>query len=822
MFLVMLSAVSADTGSLEQSLNRLLQYQYGDRGAKELERRLAVSARDPEQQKKAEDLVLKALEQAETPAARTLLGRQLRIVGSRACIPTVENMLAKKELRYVARYILAGLECSEAAEALHRALPASSGNNRAEIIASLAERGYTAALDDMVKGLADKDQTVVFASIRALGRLGGPQAVRALAGLRQTATGLLGAEIDHALIRCAESFLKVGNRKEAIRLYSAFHRPDKNIHLRIAALRGLVLSEPDLAVKRITEALKHPAPEMQQGAMSLMEQVESQEATQAFSVLLKTFPPAQKVLALQILGERIDPAAAPGIRPWILDADSSVQAAALHALGRVGTKDDVLLRARAAARAEGKVCGIARAALIHLKGKGISSVMEQHLKTAKPPIQAELIHALAHRGDLSSTAPLFKTVRHPAGRLQHESLEALAMVGTVKDLPPLLDLLVKTTGAPSAQAMEGVLVQIIKRMKQADPVAQALLKVLPSAPEEVRPLLIRILGLSRSSLALPHLSKALKTGRKAEVEAAVRALSHWPTSVPAQDLLLFSQRTNNPKLRVLAFRGYLALANHSDQAESMYLEALKQAERPEDKKLILARLSKATSREALDQVMGYLSQKNLRQEAVQAAIQIAGQLRHEQPERAKEALQRVLQAHPQAGLRRQAESLITEMDQYQGYLLTWVTTGPFSSKEEKAKTVFETAFSPESKRSEAPWQSLTKGIGNWAINLEATYGSRDQCAAYVKTRIWSPADQPIQLELGSDDGVVAWVNGKKVHSLWTNRGLAPRQDLVQVSLQKGWNTIQLKIVNDTGSWGFCCRVRTRDSTAVAGLKSKAR
>jgi hypothetical protein len=92
----------------------------------------------------------------------------------------------------------------------------------------------------------------------------------------------------------------------------------------------------------------------------------------------------------------------------------------------------------------------------------------------------------------------------------------------------------------------------------------------------------------------------------------------------------------------------------------------------------------------------------------------------------------------------------------------------------------------------------------------------------MRTQIWSPADQDARLEMGSDDSIKVWLNGKLVHSNYANRGMSPRQNLVDVKLQEGWNELMLKVVDNEGGWGFCCRVRSPDGSALEGLKVEAK
>ena len=60
--------------------------------------------------------------------------------------------------------------------------------------------------------------------------------------------------------------------------------------------------------------------------------------------------------------------------------------------------------------------------------------------------------------------------------------------------------------------------------------------------------------------------------------------------------------------------------------------------------------------------------------------------------------------------------------------------------------------------------------------------------------------------VGSDDAVKAWLNGKLVLDNWVQRGVIKDDDLVPVQLQRGANTLLLKIQNGDGPWGFTVRL----------------
>ncbi len=98
--------------------------------------------------------------------------------------------------------------------------------------------------------------------------------------------------------------------------------------------------------------------------------------------------------------------------------------------------------------------------------------------------------------------------------------------------------------------------------------------------------------------------------------------------------------------------------------------------------------------------------------------------------------------------------------------------------------------------------------------LENEYGVIDLTSVYedwyLVTYLWAQIDMPEEtkgtLGIGSDDGVKVWLNGEIVHENWTVRGVAIDNDRVPVTFKKGMNQLVLKIQNQGGPWGFCCRL----------------
>merc|ERR1719247_197056 len=80
-------------------------------------------------------------------------------------------------------------------------------------------------------------------------------------------------------------------------------------------------------------------------------------------------------------------------------------------------------------------------------------------------------------------------------------------------------------------------------------------------------------------------------------------------------------------------------------------------------------------------------------------------------------------------------------------------------------------------------------------------------SAFAKTYLVADSAKNVQLRLGSDDGIAAWVNGV---SVWKNlracRCYADNQDRVNIRLNKGVNLLVVKIGERGGNMGFVAQL----------------
>ena len=106
------------------------------------------------------------------------------------------------------------------------------------------------------------------------------------------------------------------------------------------------------------------------------------------------------------------------------------------------------------------------------------------------------------------------------------------------------------------------------------------------------------------------------------------------------------------------------------------------------------------------------------------------------------------------------------------------------------------------------------------MNLRALLNNEPWCVAYAAACFHSEDARDGWFDLGSNDGIVVWLNGEPVWRKDAFRHALPQQDCVAVRFRRGWNHILLKVGQANGEWGFYFRVLDADGQPMARLEAR--
>jgi hypothetical protein len=155
---------------------------------------------------------------------------------------------------------------------------------------------------------------------------------------------------------------------------------------------------------------------------------------------------------------------------------------------------------------------------------------------------------------------------------------------------------------------------------------------------------------------------------------------------------------------------------------------------------------------------------------------------------------------------------ISHMAEKAGFVTHWWVAGPFPKQvgsvkmhtplpEKKIDFKQTWTFAGDTVR----WQKVIPSTVWGIMPFDRLFG-KVPGVAYAYAEFQLPRNKWLRFKIGSNDGVVCWVNGKKIYEHPASRRLTVDEDQVSVRLRKGRNRILLKVLNEGAHWRACLRV----------------
>jgi hypothetical protein len=470
----------------------------------------------------------------------------------------------------------------------------------------------------------------------------------------------------------------------------------------------------------------------------------------------------------------------------------------------------------------------ARRTLDHMPRPGVNDALIRLLESADAPNRQAVLASLVARRVDAALPVLVKLMNGSDVSAAVDAVKALEALGTTAHLPALASILVNTAEPSLRAAAENTAAFLCTAAADRQACSQAILPALDKARSvPARISLIKLLPRVKTDQALAAVRHAIPDRDTDVRDAAVRTLTDWPDFSAVPHLLDLATTTDNDKHAILALQGCLRLAALKDRSLSqrldVYVKVLAAAKRADEKKRALAGLADLPTLESLDLLDKLTADPALGSDATLAAIRLSRQLASAYNERALAVLQRIKAQTTSEPLLKQIDDAIKVVQsggQSDGYIVAWLVSGPYTKEGKDGPALFDTAFDPEKPAAKVEWRPLTVAAADpkapRIVELDKIIGGDDR-VAYLLTRLTSEKPQEILLELGSDDGVKAWLNDKLIHSNNATRPCNPGSDKVKATLRQGLNTLMLKITQGGGEWAACVRLRSANGGDPDGV-----
>jgi hypothetical protein len=130
---------------------------------------------------------------------------------------------------------------------------------------------------------------------------------------------------------------------------------------------------------------------------------------------------------------------------------------------------------------------------------------------------------------------------------------------------------------------------------------------------------------------------------------------------------------------------------------------------------------------------------------------------------------------------------------------------------------FDANYAGAGSAGQVHWQTASVDAVGY-LDFLKHFSPGDWVCAYACCKVISPKAGPAQIRLGTNDTATVWLNGEKILSKNIERSAAPDSDILPVRLEKGENTILIKVCNTERSWGLYLRITDDQGNPLKSLK----
>ncbi len=352
--------------------------------------------------------------------------------------------------------------------------------------------------------------------------------------------------------------------------------------LSLVAVGPAQAQQPDEAVlEMVVELIQDPDKDMRAlGLQQVREALPGAAVTKRLTELLPKLAPEPRTELLEALGERRDTAARPALLHWANSGkEPQVRAAALDALGHIGTADDVPLLAEKAAKGTGAEREAARSALSRMRAERAEAAMTKLLASAESAVQMALLDVLADRRATEAVPAVLACAKQRDPNVRIAAINSLRYLATAQHVSELVQLLAAAKSGYERWRTELALLNVCARHGQAcaEPLVQAF-KLANSVPTQLS--LLHCLARVGGTQSLSIVAASAVDGPEPVRTEAVRMLAGWPDRAVVPTLRRLAALGNPLRHRVLALRALIRVSLNSastDPEEKLVAEYLRVA-----------------------------------------------------------------------------------------------------------------------------------------------------------------------------------------------------------------------------------------------------
>ena len=357
--------------------------------------------------------------------------------------------------------------------------------------------------------------------------------------------------------------------------------------------------------------------------------LKGEAATKQFAGLLSKLAPARQLELTAALADRGDRAALPATLALLLASqEPAVRAAAIHAVGSLGSGTDVAVLKTSLAAADPEKAA-ARRALTILRGNDVTPLIVEAAKVGEPSLRPTFIDILADRRAVSALPDLLAAAVDGDPAVRTAAMRALARFGGPEQVAGMVQGVLKAASGGERDEAERSLVTVCTQSPGKEKAAAMLLEQFKAADDATKETLLTVLARVGGDGALAIVDGLIADANAGKRKLGLTALAKWPDATVSQRLLDLLGKSQDPTERELLLGTLIRIAPLPDNKlnDKQKLELLEKTmslcKRDEDRRRVLERANAIRTIETLRFVAPYLDDPNLAEPACLSVVELA-------------------------------------------------------------------------------------------------------------------------------------------------------------------------------------------------------
>ncbi len=417
-------------------------------------------------------------------------------------------------------------------------------------------------------------------------------------------------------------------------------------------------------IRMVLELLQDKDKDMRSVAL---EQVRSEakgaDATKQFASQLPKLMPVAQVGLLSALASRGDVVAKPDVLSLFkTSTDESVRVAAIGALGELGDATDLPLLMQLLSGDSSELRSASMKSLTRLRGSAVNSALVAELKNSKSATRVSLIEALVTRRAMDSLSQISAAAIEPDSNVRRAAMSALAALGDARQIPDMIQGVLKSEKGSERDAAEKALVNLCNRISKPEQRAESVLAARAKLDEASQLDLLSTVARIGGSKALEAVEAAMANSDPKQHAAGLQAFCNWSDHGITDKLAKLIENTEDKNERHLEFKALVRLASIREKRNDLerlarFKQAMSLAKSTDEQAMVIDKCRSAYSVETLRFVLPYLDQPTFSELTCETIVELAHhrEVREPNKEEFDKVLDRVIQISKDATVKDRAE-----------------------------------------------------------------------------------------------------------------------------------------------------------------------